>query len=118
MSDTELAKILRATGSQSNAQPVDEAFRRRQRPTAAATKGRVAPDFCPWHAPAASSGRIVSRGILLLTLPGRGELALAKWSEFDFQRRTWTIPDSHARTGRVCGAHDHVALHPAAAGYL
>lgn len=38
--------------------------------------------------------------VLLLTLQRRGELALAKWTEFDFDKRTWAIPDSHAKTGR------------------
>ena len=35
---------------------VDEAFRRSERPTPAATKHRVAPVFSPWHAPAGSPG--------------------------------------------------------------
>ncbi|MGH8229783.1 MAG: tyrosine-type recombinase/integrase [Steroidobacteraceae bacterium] len=35
--------------------------------------------------------------ILLLTGQRRGELARAKWSEIDFQARTWTIPDENAK---------------------
>jgi integrase len=38
--------------------------------------------------------------LLLLTLPRRGELALAEWREFDFKARTWTIPDAHAKSGK------------------
>ena len=38
--------------------------------------------------------------VLLLTLQRRGELALAEWPEFDFEAKTWTIPDSRAKTGK------------------
>src|ERR1700757_3561466 len=38
--------------------------------------------------------------LLLLTLQRRSELALAEWREFDFKAKTWTIPDSHAKTGK------------------
>ena len=38
--------------------------------------------------------------LLLLTLQRRGELALAEWREFDFKARTWTIPDSHAKSAK------------------
>jgi integrase len=38
--------------------------------------------------------------LLLLTLQRRGELALAEWREFDFKARTWTIPDTHAKSGK------------------
>lgn len=38
--------------------------------------------------------------VLLLTLQRRSELALAEWDEFDFQAKTWTIPDSRAKTGK------------------
>ena len=38
--------------------------------------------------------------VLLLTLQRRSELALAEWREFDFKAKTWTIPDSHAKTGK------------------
>src|SRR5215469_12798096 len=37
--------------------------------------------------------------VLLLTLQRRSELALAEWREFDLKAKTWTIPDSHAKTG-------------------
>lgn len=35
--------------------------------------------------------------LLLLTLQRRSELVLAEWNEFDFDERTWRIPDSHAK---------------------
>lgn len=38
--------------------------------------------------------------VLLLTLQRRSELALAEWREFDFEAKTWTIPDSRAKTGK------------------
>jgi integrase len=38
--------------------------------------------------------------LLLLTLQRRGELALAEWREFDFNARTWSIPDTHAKSGK------------------
>ena len=38
--------------------------------------------------------------ILLLTGQRRGELARAKWSEIDFEEKTWTIPDENSKTGR------------------
>ena len=41
--------------------------------------------------------------VLLLTGQRRGELAQAKWSEIDFDAKTWTIPDENSKTG-----HGHV----------
>jgi len=41
--------------------------------------------------------------LLLLTLQRRGELCSAEWREFDFQARTWTIPDEHAKAGKGRG---------------
>lgn len=38
--------------------------------------------------------------ILLLTMQRRSEIALATWREFDFEKKTWTIPDEHAKAGR------------------
>ena len=38
--------------------------------------------------------------ILLLTGQRRGELARAKWSEIDFDEKTWTIPAENSKTGR------------------
>lgn len=38
--------------------------------------------------------------LLLLTGQRRGELALARWSDIDFDATTWTIPDEHSKTGR------------------
>jgi len=38
--------------------------------------------------------------ILLLTLQRRSELGLAAWSEFDFEKKTWTIPAGHSKNGR------------------
>ena len=38
--------------------------------------------------------------ILLLTGQRRGELAQAKWSEIDWEEKTWTIPDENAKAGR------------------
>jgi integrase len=35
--------------------------------------------------------------ILLLTAQRRGELALARWIDIDFDARTWRIPDAHAK---------------------
>jgi integrase len=46
--------------------------------------------------------------ILLLTGQRRGELALARWSEIDFEARAWTIPDANSKAGRghVCPLSD------------
>jgi integrase len=38
--------------------------------------------------------------VLLLTGQRRGELALARWSEIDFDAKTWRIPDENAKGGR------------------
>lgn len=38
--------------------------------------------------------------VLLLTGQRRGELARAKWSEIDFDAKTWNIPDENAKAGR------------------
>jgi integrase len=38
--------------------------------------------------------------ILLLTGQRRGELALARWSEIDYESRTWRIPDENSKSGR------------------
>jgi len=38
--------------------------------------------------------------ILLLTGQRRGELALARWAEIDFDACTWTIPNENAKGGR------------------
>jgi integrase len=38
--------------------------------------------------------------LLLLTLQRRGELCSAEWREFNFEARTWTIPDEHAKAGK------------------
>jgi integrase len=38
--------------------------------------------------------------ILLLTGQRRGELALARWVDIDFDHRTWRIPDGHSKTGK------------------
>jgi integrase len=38
--------------------------------------------------------------LLLLTLQRRGELCSAEWREFDFETRTWSIPDEHAKAGK------------------
>jgi integrase len=42
--------------------------------------------------------------ILLLTGQRRGELALARWRDFDLDAGTWVIPDENAKAGRghVC----------------
>jgi integrase len=40
---------------------------------------------------------------VLLTMQRRQELALAKTTEFDLEKRTWSIPEEHAKQGR-----DHV----------
>jgi integrase len=37
---------------------------------------------------------------LLLTMQRRQELAFAKKTEFDLEKRTWSIPDEHAKKGR------------------
>jgi integrase len=37
---------------------------------------------------------------LLLTMQRRQELALAKKAEFDLEKRSWSIPDEHAKKGR------------------
>jgi len=39
--------------------------------------------------------------VLLLTLQRRSELGLAKWSEFDFGKKTWLIPEQHTKKGRA-----------------
>jgi integrase len=49
--------------------------------------------------------------ILLLTGQRRGELALARWRDIDFEAKTWTIPAAHSKTGI---AHK-LPLSPAAA---
>jgi integrase len=38
--------------------------------------------------------------VLLLTLQRRSELGLAEWKEFDFEAKTWCIPDEHAKNRR------------------
>ncbi len=38
--------------------------------------------------------------VLLLTGQRRGELARAKWSEINFDEKTWVIPDANAKAGR------------------
>jgi hypothetical protein len=38
--------------------------------------------------------------VLLLTMQRRGELARAKWTEFDFDNRRWTIPAAHSKNRR------------------
>jgi integrase len=38
--------------------------------------------------------------ILLLTAQRRGELALARWADVDFEEKTWRIPDSNSKTGK------------------
>jgi integrase len=38
--------------------------------------------------------------LLLLTAQRRGELALARWRDIDFNARTWTIPDANSKSGR------------------
>jgi integrase len=38
--------------------------------------------------------------ILLLTMQRRGELALAEWSEFDFNKKRWKIPAAHTKNRR------------------
>lgn len=38
--------------------------------------------------------------VLLLTLQRRGELGLAEWKDFDFDAKTWRIPDEHAKNRR------------------
>ena len=38
--------------------------------------------------------------VLLLTGQRRGELARAKWSEINFDEKTWTIPEENSKTGR------------------
>jgi integrase len=37
--------------------------------------------------------------ILLLTGQRRGELALARWRDIDFEAKTWIIPAAHSKTG-------------------
>lgn len=37
--------------------------------------------------------------ILLMTGQRRGELALARWREIDFEAKTWRIPDQNSKTG-------------------
>jgi integrase len=38
--------------------------------------------------------------ILLLTGQRRGELALARWSDIQFEEKTWRIPDANSKTGK------------------
>ena len=38
--------------------------------------------------------------LLLLTLQRRGELCSAEWREFNFEARTWSIPDEHSKAGK------------------
>jgi integrase len=38
--------------------------------------------------------------LLLLTPQRRGELCGAEWREFDFEAKTWRIPDEHAKVGK------------------
>ena len=38
--------------------------------------------------------------ILLLTGQRRGELALAKWSDINFEAKTWRIPDENSKNGK------------------
>jgi integrase len=38
--------------------------------------------------------------VLLLTLQRRSELGLAQWKDFDFDAKTWRIPDEHAKNRR------------------
>jgi integrase len=38
--------------------------------------------------------------LLLLTAQRRGELALARWADINFEARTWQIPDENAKTAR------------------
>jgi integrase len=38
--------------------------------------------------------------LLLLTMQRRGELSLAEWREFDFGKKTWSIPADHTKTGK------------------
>jgi len=38
--------------------------------------------------------------VLLLTGQRRGELTQATWSDLDWKRKTWTIPDTNAKAGR------------------
>jgi integrase len=59
--------------------------------------------------------------LLLLTGVRSGELRLAKWDEFDFERATWTIPSAHVkRSARASTpAHDFtVPLTPLSMGLL
>lgn len=46
--------------------------------------------------------------VLLLTMQRRSELALAEWSEFDFENKQWQIPASHTknRLGQVAPLTD------------
>jgi len=39
--------------------------------------------------------------VLLLTLQRRSELGLAKWSEFDFEKKIWLIPEEHTKKNRA-----------------
>lgn len=39
--------------------------------------------------------------ILLLTGQRRGELALARWIDIDFNEKTWRIPEAHSKTGKA-----------------
>ena len=56
--------------------------------------------------------------ILLLSGQRRGELALARWSQVDFDKLTWTIPPENSKTGKghvvplsVMAAEEFRALH-------
>ncbi len=43
--------------------------------------------------------------ILLLTGVRTGELRLAKWHEFDFEKSLWTIPAAHSKGGAILKVH-------------
>jgi integrase len=43
--------------------------------------------------------------LLLLTAQRRDELAHATWSEFDLERRTWTLPSERTKNGRAHIVH-------------
>lgn len=38
--------------------------------------------------------------LLLLTMQRRGELMAARWSDIDWSKKTWRIPDENAKTGK------------------
>jgi integrase len=39
--------------------------------------------------------------VLLLTMQRRSELGLARWTEFDFEKKTWLIPEKHTKKNRA-----------------